>query len=150
MLSKVYLIIFVVILFVGSAFYFSSNSSYKNSFQARVYYFLGNYDNALAYAKVAYELDSYNKMAFTVLTQSKIAKSYENYIKEGNDYLKKIDEISEKKIYTEADKIRIKIMCEVMIESFGELSPTALTDKKLQENSLKVYTKFKQLHEELF
>jgi tetratricopeptide (TPR) repeat protein len=150
MLSKIYLVIFALLVLGGSAFYFASNSSYKNSFQARVYYFLGNYDKALEYAQIAYNADIYNKMAFTVLTQSKIAQSYEKYIEQGNEYLKKIDVISEKKVYTEADKIRIKMMCEVMMESFKELVPTALTNEQLQENSLKVYTQFKQLHEELF
>lgn len=150
MLSKVYLILFVVILFGGSFLYFSSNSSYKNSFQGRVYYFLGNYNKALEYSQKAYAQDSYNKMAFTVLTQSKIAQKYENYIDEGNKYLQKIDEISQKKLYTQEDKIRIKMMCEVMMESFSQLSPTSLTDEELKVNSEKMYTKFKQLHEELF
>lgn len=150
MLSRIYLLIFIVAIFGASFLYFSSNSSYKNSLQARVYYFLGNYEKALLYATEAYEMDKYNKMAFTVLTQSKIAKNYENYIKQGNEYLIKIDKISAKSQFLPEDRIRVKIMCEVMMETYKDLVPTALTDKKLRKNSEVVYLKFKQLFEELY
>lgn len=150
MLSRVY-VVFILVLFLGGGFFFFSfNSSYKDSFQARVYYFLGNYEEAYTYAKSAYAQDEYNKMAFTVLTQSKIAKSYEKYILEGNKYLKKIDEISAKNIFADADKIRIKMMCEVMIDSYSSLVPTKLTDKQLRKNAQMVYEKFKKLYAELF
>ena len=150
MLSKIKLIIFTVMLLGGSVYFFSSNSSYQNSIQARIYYFLGNYENAYDLAKKAYEQDSYNKMANTVMTQSKIAKEYEAYIQQGNEYLVRIDEISSKKNYTEADKVRVKMMCEIMIDSHDELSPSTLTDESLQESSQKMQKKFIQLHEELF
>jgi tetratricopeptide (TPR) repeat protein len=150
MLSRIYLFL-ILILFLGGGFlYFSSNSSYKDSFQARIYYFLGNYKQAYEYANKAYKQDGYNKMAFTVLTQSKIAKSYEKYIVQGNKYLEKIDSISTKKIFSSADRIRIKMMCEVMIDSYGELSPTKLTDITLQENAKKIHLKFKKLYAQLF
>ncbi|HIP31102.1 MAG TPA: hypothetical protein EYG83_09910, partial [Sulfurospirillum arcachonense] len=91
MLSKIKLIIFTVMLLGGSVYFFSSNSSYQNSIQARIYYFLGNYGSAYDLAKKAYEQDSYNKMANTVMTQSKIAKEYEAYIQQGNEYFVRID-----------------------------------------------------------
>jgi tRNA U34 5-carboxymethylaminomethyl modifying enzyme MnmG/GidA len=150
MLSKIKLIIFTIVLLGGSFYYFSSNSSYQNSVQARVYYFLGNYDSAYELAQKAYEEDSYNKMANTVMTQSKIAKSYESYINQGNEYLKKIDAISSKKEYTPQDKTRIKMMCEIMIEAYEQLKPSTLTEDSLITNSKKMQKKFKQLHEELF
>ena len=150
MLSKVYLILFSVMLLASSAYYFTVNSSYQNSIQARVYYLLDNYESAYKLAKSAYDEDNYNKMAFTVMVQSKIAKNYVNYIKQGNIYLKKIDEISSQNKYTKADKIRIKMMCEIMIESFDNLNPSTLTNDILLENSKKVYEKFKKLYKELF
>jgi len=150
MLSKIKLIIFTVMLLGGSVYFFSSNSSYQDSIQSRIYYFLGNYESAYDLAKKAYEQDSYNKMANTVMTQSKIAKEYEAYIKEGNEYFIRIDEISSKKDYTGADKVRIKMMCEIMIDSYDELAPSTLTDESLQHSSLKMQKKFIQLHEELF
>ena len=150
MLSKIKLIIFVVFLLGGSVYFFSSNLSYQNSIQARVYYFLGNYNSAYGLAKKAYEQDKYNKMANTVMTQSKIAKEYESYIEEGNRYLKKIDEISSKKDYNEADKTRVKMMCEIMIESYKNLSPSTMTEESLLKKSQKMQKKFIQLYEELF
>ncbi len=150
MLSKINLIIFVIVLFGGSFFYFSSNSSYKNSVQARVYYMLGNYDSAYTLAKESFNEDSYNKMANTVMIQSEIALSYEKYINEGNEYLRKIDAISSKKEYTQEDKTRVKFMCEIMIDSYDDLNPSTLTDETLQKNSKKVQKKFKQLYAELF
>jgi len=150
MLSKINLIIFVVVLLGSSFFYFSANSSYKNSVQSRVYYMLGNYESAYELAKKAYDEDSYNKMANTVMTQSKIALSYEKYITQGNEYLKKIDEISLKKEYSQEDKVRVKFMCEIMVESYDDLKPSTLTDESLQQNSKKMQKKFKQLYAELF
>ncbi len=150
MLSKIKLIIFVIFLLGGSVYFFSSNLSYQNSIQARVYYFLGNYNNAYELAKKAYEQDNYNKMANTVMTQSKIAKEYESYIEEGNRYFKKIDEISSKKDYNEADKTRVKMMCEIMIESYKNLSPSTMTEESLLNKSQKMQKKFIQLYEELF
>jgi hypothetical protein len=150
MLSKMKLIIFVSIILGGSVYFFSSNSSYQNSIQSRVYYFLGNYDSAYELAKEAYDQDNYNKMANTVMTQSKIAKEYEAYIKQGNEYFKKIDKISSQKEYTPADKVRVKMMCEIMIDSYKNLVPSTMTEESLQNESQKMQKKFIQLYEELF
>lgn len=150
MLSRINLIIFVVVLLGGSFYYFSVNSSYKNSVQARVYYLLGNYTTAYELSQEAYKEDHYNKMANTVMTQSKIALSYVKYIEEGNKYLKRIDEISIKKEYTQEDKVRVKFMCEIIIESYDGLTPSTLTDKVLLENAQKIHKKFQQLYAELF
>lgn len=150
MLSKVSLIVGSFLLVLGVYLYFSSNASYNNSIQARIYYFIGNYDEAYAYAKRAYEQDPYNKMAFTVLTQSQIAQKYEKYIELGNEYLVKIDEISAKKVFADDDRVRIKLMCEVMIDSYASLVSTKLTDKELLQKSEQMYKKFKKLYEELF
>jgi len=150
MLSKIKLILFIVLLLGGSLYFFSSNSSYQNSIQARVYYFLGNYESAYELAKKAYEEDSYNKMANTVMVQSKISKEYEAYIKQGNEYLKKIENISSKKDYTKPDKLRVKMICEIMIESYKDLVASTLTEESLLEESKKMQKKFIELHKELF
>ncbi len=150
MLSKL-LTVFVSLFFLSAGvFYFVSNSSYQDSLEARFYYFIGNYQKAYTLAKKAYENNLYNKMAFTVLTQSKKALEYEDYINRGNAYLKKIDLISSNKKYNEADKIRIKMMCEIMIEDYKKLSPTKLTDSSLTEGAKEIYRQFRQLYNELF
>jgi hypothetical protein len=150
MLSKVVLVVVTFLFLSFSVFYFMGNSSYQNSFESRFYYMIGNYSKAYELAKKAYDEDSYNKMAFTVLTQSKIAKEYVEYIKAGNKYFDKIDKISSKKVYKEADKIRIKLICEVMIGNYKKLVPTKLTDEDLVKNAKQMYDKFQQLYKQLF
>ena len=150
MLSRILMVGGVILILVLSAFFFASNGSYQNSLQARVYYFLGNYDEAHELATKAHQEDRYNKMAFTVMTQSKIALKYENYIKQGNAYFKNIDAISAQKEITLSDKSKVKLICEIMIEEYETLVPTPLTDETLQENAKKMVEKFKQLYEELF
>ncbi|MBN2964683.1 hypothetical protein JWV37_07815 [Sulfurospirillum sp. T05] len=150
MLSRVVVMAGAILLLALSALFFALNSSYQDSIQGRVYYFLGDYAKANALSASAYAKDSYNKMAFTVLTQSTIALKYEAYITQGNQYLAQIDAISTKTEVSDADRSRIKLMCEIMIDGYTALSPTPLTDEGLQERAAVVYKKFKQLHKELF
>ena len=58
--------------------------------EAKTFYELGEYEKAYQLAKKAYELEPYNRMAFTILTQSEIAKEWKNYIEESKNYFKKI------------------------------------------------------------
>ncbi|NLC27237.1 MAG: hypothetical protein GX780_00490 [Campylobacteraceae bacterium] len=150
MLSRVLFIGAIVIALGSIGLFFLGSSSYQDSFQSRVYYFLGDYESAHDLSKRAYESDPYNKMAFTVYSQSIIALKYAAYINQGNDYLSQIDSISTKKEVDEADRSRIKMMSEIMIDSYRALSPSPLTDKKLQENARIMQEKFKSLHHELF
>jgi len=150
MLSKIVLVVVSILFLLFSSFYFLTDSSYQDSFEARFYYLVGNYEKAYEFAKKAYDGDSYNKMAFTVLTQSKIATQYVKYIKTGNEYFKRIDKISSKKEYSDADKIRIKLMCEIMLGDYKKLVPTKLTNSELVADAKKLNDKFKQLYKELF
>ena len=150
MLSKIVLVVSAVLFLLFSGFYFIVDSSYQDSFEARFYYFIGNYTQAYKFAKKAYDKDSYNKMAFTVLVQSKIAKEYVDYIETGNRYFEKIDKISSKKEYKNDDKARIKLMCEIMLGDYKKLSPTKLTNQDLVDSAKKINDKFGQLYKELF
>ena len=150
MLSKIVLLTVSSVFLLLSGFYFFADSSYQDSFEARFYYFVGNYNKAYEFAKRSYDKDPYNKMAFTVLTQSKIATQYVDYIKTGNEYLNRINAISSKKIYNDADKVRIKLMCEITLGDYKKLSPTKLTDTELIKDARKLNDKFEQLHRELF
>ena len=150
MLSKIVLVVSAVLFLLFSGFYFIVDSSYQDSFEARFYYFIGNYTQAYKFAKKAYDKDSYNKMAFTVLVQSKIAKEYVDYIETGNRYFEKIDKISSKKEYKNDDKARIKLMCEIMLGEYKKLSPTKLTNQDLVDDAKKINDKFGQLYKELF
>jgi len=150
MLSKIVLLIASSAFLLLSGFYFFTDSSYQDSFEARFYYLIGNYKKAYDFAKKSYEKDPYNKMAFTVLMQSKIATQYVNFIKTSNEYLSRIDNISSKKIYSSADKVRIKLMCEISLGNYKKLSPTKLTNIELIKDAKKLNDKFEQLYKELF
>ncbi len=150
MLSKVVLVSLSILFLLSSGFYFLTNTSYQDSFEARFYYLVGNYKKAYDFAKKSYDKDPYNKMAFTVLTQSKIATEYVNYIKTGNDYFSRIDKISSKKDYSDADRIRIKLMCQIMLGEYKKLVPTKLTNSDLVKDAKKLDDKFQQLYKELF
>jgi hypothetical protein len=150
MLPRAIMVLLVLIMLALGGFYFFSSSSYQDSFQARMFYILGDYEQSYTLAKRAYEKDLYNKMAFTLLTQSEIALKYEKYISEGNQYLEQIDAMSTKETVEEADRSRIKLMCEIMIEGYKSLPSSPLTKESLKESARQVRQKFIDLYGELF
>ncbi|WP_457593343.1 hypothetical protein [Hydrogenimonas sp.] len=150
MQSKMIYLFFALFLLAGMAIFALTNPSYEKAFEARWHYFMGNYDEAYKIAKKAYELDRYNRMAFTVMRQTEVAKAYLDYIREGKRYLSLIEDVANHPPIGEADKIRIKMMCEVMIGRYEKLSPTKLTDKELVARAKEIYKKFQSLYTSLF
>ncbi len=150
MQSRMVYAILAVSLLAAMAIFALTNPSYEKAFEARWQYFMGNYDEAYKIAKEAYELDSYNRMAFTVMTQTEVAKRYLDYIREGERYLDLIEDAANHPPIGEADKVRIKMMCEIMIGKYEQLSSTKLTDKELVERAKEIYEKFKSLYASLF
>ena len=144
-------ILWIVITFtiLATLFFFGFSDSYKYSLEAKVKYTMGNYKEAMRLAQKAYELDPYNKMSFSILTQSKISIKFLDYIEDAKGYLKKIDAISNKKGLSEKDRIKIKMICEVMIGRYKKLAPTVLTPSKLIEKSKKYYLEFKNIYDNL-
>jgi tetratricopeptide (TPR) repeat protein len=130
-------------------FFFVFTDSYKLSMKARVKYFLGEYKIAQELAKEAFELDPYNKMAISILSQSKISVEFVKYIKESKEYLKDIEYITQKKNFSSRDKLKIKMICEVMLGAYKKLNPTVMTDKSLYEECTKYYNDFRKIYEEI-
>jgi len=131
-------------------FFFGFSDSYKYSMEARVKYFMGEYEEARELAKKAFDLDPYNKMAFSILAQSKISAQMTDYVKEADKYLAKIEALTNKPDFSARDKLKIKVITEIMIEKFNKLNPTVLTDKELYAQCIRRYEKFKTIHEKLF
>ena len=142
-------IIFALVI-VAILSYYLFNDSYRLSLEAKAYYEFGNYSQAKNLAQKAYKENKYNRMAFTILTQSKIAIKWQNYIKENNEYLFEIESISNKDIITKADKMKIKIMLEVMIGEFKNLPQSKLLDEKLKQKAEKIYKKAVELYNGIF
>lgn len=150
LLGRIFMIVTVLLILAFGVLFFASSGSYQNSLQARVEYFLGNYKEALDLAEKAHQQDRYNKMAFTLVAQSKKSLQFQEYIEQGEKYLEVINQISLQQKVLNADKIKIKMMCEVMIEEYKALSPTKMTDESLVQKSKNTLERFEGIYKELF
>ena len=77
---KVFFNIVLLLVVVLAIFFFSFTDSYKLSLKAKIKYKAGDYESARILAKEAFDLDPYNKMAVSILSQSKISSLLKNYI----------------------------------------------------------------------
>jgi tetratricopeptide (TPR) repeat protein len=126
------------------------NDSYRLSFEAKYFFEIGDYKKAELLAKKAYILEPYNRMAFTVYTQSKIANEWQNYINDAEKYFKKIEIIANKKNITKQDREKVKIMLEIIIDEYKTLTPSLLLPESLKEKAQKMYRKGEKLYENVF
>jgi tetratricopeptide (TPR) repeat protein len=138
----------IVVVATFSLYFFMSHS-YKLSLEAKVHYYLSDYDKAYKLAKQAHDADSYNRMAATVMTQSQLALEYVVYHKDALEYLEKIKELSKAQYIDKADKIRMKFMAEIMIERHEKLTPTVVIDVALKEQAKSYFLEFKKIHEKV-
>ncbi|OUT14072.1 hypothetical protein B9N64_05020 [Campylobacter concisus] len=142
--------IFVAIFLIGLfGLFFYSDNSYKLALEAKFYYESKEYEKALNLSQKALDIDIYNKMANTVLNQSKAAIKFSSYIKNGKEYLERIKKMSQSSV-SKADNERIKMMCDVMIEDFDDLKNSALLDSELKNEALNTKEIFVKLKNELF
>jgi len=129
--------------------YFLANPSYEKSLSAKYYYEIGEYHEAYDLANEAFSLDVYNRMASTIMAQSKTALRYVEYVDMAKKYKKDISEIALQKDISDADKAKIKLICEIMIDSFIKLAPSVITDKELVAESARYYKSFGELLEKV-
>lgn len=125
------------------------NPSYQKSLEARFYYTIGDYNKAYQSAKEAFEIDQYNRMASTVMTQSKTALKFVHYNADAKRYTMKIKEMADDGNLSAENRAKIRMMSKVMVDSYNRISPTVVTDEKLIEESKKYYQGFKNLHDEM-
>ena len=140
--------IFFLIAFVflsSMVIYFTINPSYEKSLEAKFYFETGDYKEAYTLAKEAFEIDHYNKMATTIMTQSQYALRYINYIEDAKRYIREIEQIASKEI-TEAQRAKIRTIASIMVESYNKLAPSVVVDKKLILEAKEYYEKFQQLY----
>ncbi|MEO1927176.1 MAG: hypothetical protein ABGX26_00610 [Nautiliaceae bacterium] len=126
------------------------NKSYRLSLEARYYFEEGEFNKAYVKAKEAYLLDPYNRMAFTIYTQSKIAKEWETFLNDSNNYFKKIENIANKSHITLQDKQRVKIMLEILLDEYKNLKPSILIPKDLKLKAKQQYQKAREIYEKVF
>jgi len=135
------------LLLMGSYFFF--NPSYQKSIEAKLHYSMGDYQKAYVLSSEAFALEPYNRMANSIMVQSKYALRYVNYNTEAQEYLDVISSYAKQEKITLAEQMRIKMMCDIMIDKHQKMQPTILIDKELVKQSLKYYEQFVDLHEKL-
>jgi len=144
--ASIFIAMFIIALF---GLFFYSDNSYKLALEAKFYYESKEYEKALNLSQKALDIDIYNKMANTILNQSKAAMKFSSYIKNGKEYLERIKKMSQSSV-SKADSERIKMMCDVMIDGFDDLKNLALLDSELKNEALNTKEIFVKLKNELF
>ena len=136
-----------MIAFMG--IYFLINPSYEKSIEAKYYYETGNYKLAYTLANEAFSLDVYNRMASTIMAQSKTSLKYVKYINEAKKYLLQINEIATHDFISSADRAKIKLISEIMVDSYVKLAPSVITDTELVHEAAKRHDDFEKLLEKV-
>ncbi len=147
--SRLFIPLIALFLLFIMGVYFIVNPSYEKSLKAKYYYETGDYKEAYSLAKEAFSLDLYNRMAATIMTQSQTSLKYVSYIDDAKKYMRIIDEIARKESISDADKAKIKMMCEIMISAYIKLAPSVVTDEELVEQAKEYYNKFEKLLEKI-
>jgi hypothetical protein len=129
--------------------YFLVNPSYQKSIQAKYYFEMGEYNEAYTLANEAFSLDVYNRMASTVMAQSKTSLKYVKYIDMAKGYMVKINEIAKHDSITGADKAKMRLMCRIVIDSYVKLAPSVITDTELVKEAALHHKNFEQLLEKV-
>lgn len=141
------LITLLLIILMGS--YFAFNPSYEKSIEAKFHFSIGNYEKAYTLSAEAYKIEPYNRMAHSVMVHSKYALRYVHYNTQAQEYLKAISSYANQDKISLSEQMRIKMMCEIMIDKHEKMQPTILIDKDLVEESREYYEKFIELHANL-
>jgi len=141
--------IFALLMIIFMGLYFFLHPSYQKSLQAKYYYEIGDYKEALELAKESFNIDIYNRMSSTVMAQSIISLKYVGYIEEAKKYLDEINDIAIHEVISDADKAKIRLMCEIMLGSYVKLAPSVITDKELVDSAAKYHAKFESLLEKV-
>jgi tRNA U34 5-carboxymethylaminomethyl modifying enzyme MnmG/GidA len=134
---------------LAMATYFVLNPSYEKSLEAKYYYETGRYKEAYRLASEAFGLDAYNKMAATIMAQSQISMKYETYIQEAKRYLEEINEMVSQGSLSDAQRAKIKMMSEIMVDSYKKLAPSVVTDEDLVNEARIYYESFEKLLEKV-
>lgn len=149
MKAKIFFPLTALSLIAMMAIYFLINPSYEKSLEAKYFYETGNYKKAYELASEAFSMDVYNRMAATIMAQSKTSLKYVAYINEAKSYFAQINEIAEQKDISDADRARMKIMSEIMVNSYVKLAPSIITDEDLVKEAKKYHDDFKKLLEKV-
>lgn len=149
MKSKIFIPALAIFLLFIMGAYFLINPSYEKSLRAKYYYEVGEYKEAYSLAKEAFSIDIYNRMAATIMAQSQTSLKYVSYIEDAKKYMKTIDETAAKENISDADRAKIRMMCNIMLSAYVKLAPSVVTDEDLVNQSAQYHAKFEKLLEKI-
>ena len=135
------------LLFMG--IYFLVNPSYQKSIEAKYHYEMGHYKEAYELANEAFSMDVYNRMASTIMAQSQTSLKYVAYINQAKEYMVIINEIAKSDTISDAQRAKIKMMSEVVVDSYVKLAPSVITDKALVKEAATYHKNFEKLLEKV-
>lgn len=151
-MNKFFLSFILILFLVGAGLFFIFNDSYQKSLEAKYHYYTGDYERALELATESFQMDNYNKMAITVMQHSKVSLRYVHFIQEAQKNQQKIAEIGSQPQISPQDKIRVKIICEIIMGEYETLSEekSVVLNKTLLEEAHTEYLWFKKLYEDVY
>ncbi len=147
--AKVLFPSFAAFLLLIMGAYFLINPSYQKSITAKYHYEMGEYKEAYSLAKEAFSLDVYNRMSSTIMAQSKISLKYVKYVDTSKEYMKQVNLIAAKEIISDADKAKMRLISQIMVDSYVKLAPSVITDTSLTASAAKYNAMFEKLFEKV-
>jgi hypothetical protein len=147
--KAIFISLLSLMLILGMFVYFLISPSYQKSTKARVLYYMDDYETSYKLSKEAYEMEPYNKMAYSVMKQSLLALDFISFINEANTYYEKIEMIVRQSQINNQDKFRIKMMTQIVIDRFDKLSYTRMTDKKLVQKAKALHNDFLEINKSI-
>jgi len=136
-----------ILLFMG--IYFLVNPSYQKSIEAKYHYEMGHYKEAYTLANEAFSLDVYNRMASTIMAQSQTSLKYVAYINQAKEYMTTINEIAKSDTISDAQRAKIKMMSEIVVDSYTKLAPSVITNQDLVKEAASYHANFEKLLEKV-
>lgn len=129
--------------------YFQYNPSYKLSIESKYYYSIEDYKTAYKLADESIRLREYNTMALFVRNKSKSTLDLIDFNEESKDFQKKIIKILKKDDISKADKLRIKMMSDVIISKYKNLSLVLVDNESFKDLAFKNFTKFTKMNKKV-
>jgi len=143
------LIIVVTIIFGLLVGYLQFNPSYKLSIEAKYYYTIGEYEIAYQIAEKSLRIREYNTMALHIKTRSGATLEVISFNLEAREFLAKIKVIISKTEIGRNDKLRTKMMSDVIISKYYNLKFPMVEDEKIQNLALKFFRKFQKINKQV-
>jgi tetratricopeptide (TPR) repeat protein len=149
MKAKLFFPLTALVLIAAMFLYFLMNPSYEKSLEAKYYYEVKNYQKAYELANEAFKMDIYNRMASTIMAQSQRSMKYQKYVHNAKQYLQEINAIAAKPTISDSDRAKMRMMSEIMVDSYKKLAPTVITDDALVQEANEYYKNFEKLLEKV-